>query len=607
MFNLLTLNINGLNDHIKRTALIDWLKCMKADIVYLQETHASSHSSIQGWFRNSGFYVASSFVSNKRCGTAILVWNIFSITQVKRDDDGRFLQVKVDIGGEKLRFVSLYAPNRNPARNAFFASVPDFVDLACPTFVCGDFNSVLDPDLDRKRRSSYKGPSQQSASSESVAALQSLLVATQTFPVWRTRHPTDVVYAWDHPSGDCSSRIDMIWAPTILAQSIGDCAYHPSFFSDHRYMLLTFTTGDIFARGPGVWKFNVSLLEVQSFLSSLSGRFGRRRMIPRFFPPPLDWWDQGKFYLREVNRCFARARVAEQSCQKFRLNKRLKQLQRLFDGGDSSAFTELCAIQEELRGIHLREARASQVHSRCRWAEEGETSSAFFLSLEKKHRAKQSITSIRDPDSGLIHHNPFEILGTWQHYYTRLFTADKCDMVAQDAILSNLSRSLSRAEVESCEGLLSIPECKQALDGMSKGKTPGSDGFPMEFFSSFWDVLGADLVRILNYAFDCGKLSTSQRRGLIIVLYKKDDHLETKNYRPISLLNVDYKIATRAISGRLLGVIGSILGSDQTCAIPGRTISENLCLIRDLIEYADLRCINAWLQFRKERGNRKNL
>jgi hypothetical protein len=70
-------------------------------------------------------------------------------------------------------------------------------------------------------------------------------------------------------------------------------------------------------------------------------------------------------------------------------------------------------------------------------------------------------------------------------------------------------------------------------------------------------------------------------------LYKKDDHLETKNYRPISLLNVDYKIATRAISGCLLGVIGSIVGSDQTCGIPGRTISENLCLIRDLIEYAD--------------------
>ena len=385
MYNLITLNINGLNDPIKRTALIDWLKCMKADIVCLQETHAPSHSSIQSWFRNSGFYVASSSISKKRCGTAILVRDVFAITQVKRDDEGRFLQVEVDIDGQKLRFVSLYAPNRNPARNTFFASVPDFVDLTYPTFVCGDFNAVLDPDLDSKCRSSYTGSSHRSASSESVAALHSLLEATQTFPVWRTRHPTDVVYSWDHASGEFSSRIDMIWAPTLLAKSIGDCAYHPSFFSDHRYMLLSFSTGDIFEHGPGVWKFNTSLLGEANYLSLVRSfwSFWKTQEISLLFSSPLDWWDQRKFYLREITRCYARNRVAEQSREKLQLSKRLKQLQRLFDGGDSAAFSELCAIQEEL---HLREARASQVRSRCRWAEEGETSSAFFLSLEKKHR-----------------------------------------------------------------------------------------------------------------------------------------------------------------------------------------------------------------------------
>ena len=74
---------------------------------------------------------------------------------------------------------------------------------------------------------------------------------------------------------------------------------------------------------------------------------------------------------------------------------------------------------------------------------------------------------------------------------------------------------------------------------------------------------------------------------MIIVLYKKNDRLETKNWRPISLLNVNYKIATRAISGRLLAVIGKVVGTDQTCGVPGRTISENLSFIRDLIEYVE--------------------
>ncbi len=154
-------------------------------------------------------------------------------------------------------------------------------------------------------------------------------------------------------------------------------------------------------------------------------------------------------------------------------------------------------------------------------------------------------------------------------------------------MLSKLHRRLANEERTSCEGPLSLEECFTALSGMARRKTLGSDEFPMEFFLRFWSSLGADLVCVLNVAYETGQLSASQRRGLIIVLYKKNDRLETKNWCPISLLNVDYKIATRAISGRLLAVIGSVIGPDQTCGVPDRTISENLFFIRDLIEYAE--------------------
>ncbi|CAB4016129.1 Hypothetical predicted protein, partial [Paramuricea clavata] len=97
----------------------------------------------------------------------------------------------------------------------------------------------------------------------------------------------------------------------------------------------------------------------------------------------------------------------------------------------------------------------------------------------------------------------------------------------------------------------------------------GSDGFPMEFYMRFWQSFSTDLVCVLNVAYETGQLSTSQRRGLIIILYKKNDHLETKNWRPISHLNVDYKIATRALLGSLLAVIGTVVGTDQMCGVPG--------------------------------------
>ena len=115
---------------------------MKADVISLQETHATSHAILRTWFKDSGYAVASSF-SNKRVGTAILVDSKHQIGKVWRDNAGRFTQAEVLMGEERVRFAFLYAPNRNLERNLFFGSLPNFMDLEVPTFLCGDFNAVL--------------------------------------------------------------------------------------------------------------------------------------------------------------------------------------------------------------------------------------------------------------------------------------------------------------------------------------------------------------------------------------------------------------------------------------------------------------------------------
>ena len=99
------------------------------------------------------------------------------------------------------------------------------------------------------------------------------------------------------------------------------------------------------------------------------------------------------------------------------------------------------------------------MRARCQWAEEGETSSSFFLNLETHHKAQQTMHSIRDPETGLVRHDPFEILGVWRSYYSNLFTAKDCDPVAQDEMLSQLHRRLSAAERAGCECNLTLEEC----------------------------------------------------------------------------------------------------------------------------------------------------
>ena len=90
-----------------------------------------------------------------------------------------------------------------------------------------------------------------------------------------------------------------------------------------------------------------------------------------------------------------------------------------------------------------------------------------------------------------------------------------------------------------------------SLIGYARRKAPGSDGLSAKFFIPFWGVLGADLVDFFNFCFSVGFLTRSQRRGVISLTFKKGDRLDAGNWRLIFLVNVDYKIASWAIAGRL--------------------------------------------------------
>jgi len=179
------------------------------------------------------------------------------------------------------------------------------------------------------------------------------------------------------------------------------------------------------------------------------------------------------------------------------------------------------------------------------------------------------------------------ICSSWQSFYGDLFTASAVDLDVQRDLLNNISSFIPASEISICEGPLASDEVFAALQGMARGKTTGSDGLPAEFFLTFWDVLGADLVDVLNASFDSGLLPSSCRSAIISLSFKKGDRLLHKNWRPISLLNVDYKLCARTLAGRLLGIIHHVVAPDQTCGVPGRFIGENVSLLRDIVDVAN--------------------
>ena len=145
---------------------------------------------------------------------------------------------------------------------------------------------------------------------------------------------------------------------------------------------------------------------------------------------------------------------------------------------------------------------------------------------------------------------------------------------------------LNQIDKEKCEGLLTEKEGLEAVKSMELGKSPGTDGLPTEFYKVFWKDISPILISSLNRSYQKGKLAITQRRGIISLIPKKDKALnELKNWRPITLLNCDYKIASKAIASRLKSVLSDLIEYDQSGFLKGRSIAENICLINNVISY----------------------
>ena len=106
---------------------------------------------------------------------------------------------------------------------------------------------------------------------------------------------------------------------------------------------------------------------------------------------------------------------------------------------------------------------------------------------------------------------------------------------------------------------------------MPSSKTPGTDGLPCKFYKVFWSDVGQIFINSLNYSYESGRLSISQRRGIIKLIPKKGSYLNlVRSWRPLALLNCDYKIATKAISNRIKTVLPTLISNDQTGFIKDR-------------------------------------
>ena len=123
---------------------------------------------------------------------------------------------------------------------------------------------------------------------------------------------------------------------------------------------------------------------------------------------------------------------------------------------------------------------------------------------------------------------------------------------------------------------------------MQNNKSPGNDRLTKEFYKMFWNEIKHPFMNSIMEARETKKLITAQHQAKIKLIEKKErDERFTKNWCPISLLNVDYKIVAKALATRLKETLPKVISFQQMAYVKNRFIGEGERLISDILEMSE--------------------
>ena len=262
---------------------------------------------------------------------------------------------------------------------------------------------------------------------------------------------------------------------------------------------------------------------------------------------------------------------------------------------------ELAKAKTKLDDLIYDEVKGAAMRSRTIWYEEGDKASKMFLNLERAQAERKCIKKLRTEDGKLLT-NTKDIMAEQQSYYQRLYTSkqdpNQSDEVQElEAEILHLdSPKIDPSELEDLTRRITEEEIGKIIGNSPKDKSPGSDGLTNEFYQAFWPMVKKHLLAAYNEYLEEGELGISQKRGIISLIPKANKDPEyLKNWRPITLLNQDYKYLAKCLSERCKKVLPSIIHSDQNGFVPGRVIGTNIHRALNLIEHCKDQNINGVL------------
>jgi ribonuclease HI/exonuclease III len=603
------------------------MKTRRMGIIALQETHLddASFDNLQNLHQRRLVIINSPDPErpSQSAGVAFAInKDIVSTDNITVEEiiPGRALLLDITWrDGQRLLLLNVYAPNDKASQVAFWDKLHDLWGggraRKKPDLMLGDFNAVEDP-IDRApaRRDDNKV----------VDSMREARIAMGLVDAWRHAHASIRRFTYSSCRRSLS-RIDRICAKTKhIEYMFGWDTSSPPVRTDHRMVAFSFAPEDSPEVGKGRWTWPKSLLQNKVLTREVERRaeqleldveeWKHNREAGRDTNPQTIW---RAFKIAITERAKALAKVDLN-----RIKRRILTLQTAVSAKENEPAIdesqeireEAASMREEYEQLLRKERKDRGAVEKGNWMAKGEIVAPYWMNINKEHKPRDMILRLRVPGS-----EP-PVYARTSKSMTELMRAqydgiqrppEDNDHTVRgrrthiDTVLSTIpdSQKMDAADGDLLAQPLTAKIVAKALKSMPGGRASGIDGIPYEVWKGLhhrWeqaqksrgDDMPPNIIGVMTTVFnDIQSHGLDERTefnlGWICPLYKKKDKAEPANYRPITLLNSDYKIMTKALTMRLVDFAHQMIHKDQAGFVPGRLIFDHVRLSKAMINYAE--------------------
>jgi hypothetical protein len=258
----------------------------------------------------------------------------------------------------------------------------------------------------------------------------------------------------------------------------------------------------------------------EGFLTECDGRF------------TPDQWEDFKLKVKRLNVIHS-LRLASNRLADFEtLERKLESL---------TVKEEILKCKDDMKHLLLYKVESLRIRAKADELTNGDFPTKFLLKRERDRADNKHTEKI--VDNGVEHTRSRDIISVVHSYYKSLYKSQASNGKKIDDLVKDAPR-LEEVDSSLCEGRISYNECLKTITTMKNEKSPGPDGLPAEFYKHYFHLFGDAFVAMINEVFESASaLPASMRLSYITLLCKRPEQAWfSNNWRPISLLNVDYKI-----------------------------------------------------------------